>query len=79
MPVFLPWSLDDGRLCLMLHSDIIPEHGCNGELVPVPGETTEGHGVYCCARCGTEFSFDLEAGSTWVTCVLPGMRIEPKV
>jgi hypothetical protein len=56
----------------MLHSEIIPEHNCGGELI----ELSEDEPTYVhsqCARCGAEFTFVPD--SDWVTVVYPGMRI----
>jgi hypothetical protein len=55
----------------MLHSDIVPEHDCNGELIEVDQSSTRIHCVWC-SSCGTEFTF--EPDSDWVTFVTPGMR-----
>jgi hypothetical protein len=54
----------------MLHSDIIPEQECDGELLDV------GQSKYLTKKwrssCGAEFSY--EPDSTWVTIILPGMK-----
>jgi len=55
----------------MLHSEIIPEHSCDGELVPLKEDGTYIR-VVRFYSCGTEFSY--ETDSIWVTFVLPGMR-----
>jgi hypothetical protein len=56
----------------VLHSEILPEHGCGGELIELPeDEPTYVHFAQC-ARCGTEFTFVPD--SDWVTIVYPGMR-----
>jgi hypothetical protein len=55
----------------MLHSDIIPEHSCDGELIqleeylPVPHEEH---------RTNWRYEFSFEPDSDWVTIVLPRMR-----
>jgi hypothetical protein len=55
----------------MLHSDIVPEHSCDGELIPLVEAPAYLHFVRC-SSCGTEFTF--EPDSDWVAVVLPGMR-----
>jgi hypothetical protein len=55
----------------MLHRDILPEHSCDGELIPMEEDRTYLH-VLRCSSCGTEFAFMPDA--EWVTMVLPGMR-----
>ena len=55
----------------MLHSDILPEHDCGGELIELPEDEPNVHFAQC-ARCGTEFTFVPD--SDWVTVVYPGMR-----
>ena len=40
----------------MLHSDIIPEHSCDGELIPLEEVPTYLSFVRC-SSCGTEFAF----------------------
>ena len=55
----------------MLHNDIVPEHSCDGKLVPLEEAPTCLHFVLC-SSCGTEFAF--EPDSDWVTVVLPGMQ-----
>ena len=55
----------------MLHSDIVPEHDCNGELIEVNQSSRRTRCLWC-SSCGTEFTF--EPGSDWVTFVTPGMR-----
>ena len=55
----------------MLHSEILPEHTCDGELIPLMESSTYLQ-VVLCSSCGTEFSF--EPDSDWVTVVYPGMR-----
>jgi hypothetical protein len=55
----------------MLHSDIVPEHECDGELIELtPTPAYVQHAI--CSWCGTEFTY--QPDSTWVTVVLPGMR-----
>jgi hypothetical protein len=57
----------------MLHSDVVPEHDCNGELIEVDlafkSVFAPSSGVL---PCGTEFTF--EPDSDWVPFVTPGMR-----
>ena len=72
-----PWILErtDLHLCqnlYMLHSDIIPDHECSGQLIDV----SESRYVTksWCSKCGTEFSY--EPDSIWVTIVYPGMKSE---
>ena len=55
----------------MLHSDILPEHDCGGQLIELPEDELNVHFAQC-ARCGTEFTFVPD--SDWVTVVYPGMR-----
>ena len=55
----------------MLHRDIVPEHSCDGELIPLEEAATYLHVVRYSSR-GTEFAFGPD--SDWVTVVLPGMR-----
>jgi hypothetical protein len=55
----------------MLHSEIVPEHSCHGELVELNQAPTYLH-LARCSSCGTEFTF--EPDSDWVTIVLPGMK-----
>jgi hypothetical protein len=58
------------------HSDIAPEHGCNGELSQQNEEPAYVY-VAWCSGCGTEFRY--EPDSDWVTVVLPGMRRSLKI
>jgi hypothetical protein len=55
----------------MLHSDIVPEHECDGELIELP-PTTSPLQRSRCSWCGTEFEY--QADCEWVRFVLPGMR-----
>jgi len=55
----------------MLHSDIVPDHSCGGELIPLEEDRTHLRHLRC-SFCGTEFAF--EPDSDWVTVVLQGMR-----
>jgi len=59
---------------LMLHSDIVPEHACPGELIDV-SQKPDLHQVWC-ASCGTEFTYAPD--SDWVTIVFPGMQSTQK-
>jgi len=56
----------------MLHSDLIPEHECPGELMNVSDSQypTE----LWCTVCGTDIGF--EPDSDWITFVTPGMKSE---
>jgi len=56
---------------VMLHSDILPGHSYDGELIPLKESSTYVQ-VALCSSCGTEFSF--EPDSDWVTVVYPVMR-----
>ena len=60
----------------MLHSDIVPEHLCNGELIEVDQSSTRIRRVWC-SSCRTEFTF--EPDSDWVTFVTPGMTIRSRL
>lgn len=49
----------------MLHSDILPEHDCGGELIELPEDEPNVHFAQC-ARCGTEFTWcPIPIGSRW--------------
>jgi hypothetical protein len=63
-------------LVAMRHSDIIPEHGCNGELIQQNEEPVYVY-IAWCSGCGTEFRY--EPDSDWITFVLPGMRGSLKI
>jgi hypothetical protein len=55
----------------MLHSDIIPEHLCDGELIQ--RDQTPAYVQFArCSSCGSEFTY--QPDSDWVSIVLPGMR-----
>jgi hypothetical protein len=54
----------------MRHSDIIPEHLCDGERIERE-QTRAWVQVAWCSDCGTEFSYAPDCD--WVTMVLPGM------
>ena len=56
----------------MLHSDIVPEHECNGELIDV-SESKYVTKTWCLS-CGTEFTY--LPYSNWVTIVTQGMKSE---
>jgi hypothetical protein len=47
----------------MLHSDIVPEHSCDSELIPL-AEAPAYLPFVRCSSCGTEFTF--EPDSDWV-------------
>jgi hypothetical protein len=55
----------------MLHSDMAPEHCCDGDLIQLK-VSTQYLRVVRCSACGTEFTYVPD--SSWVTMVLPGMR-----
>jgi hypothetical protein len=55
----------------MRHSDIVPEHECDGELIELPPTPTHIQRAWC-SVCGAEFSY--QPDSDWVFIVLPGMR-----
>jgi hypothetical protein len=55
----------------MLHSDIVPEHLCDGKLIERNQTPAYVHFAWC-SSCGSEFSYAPD--SDWVTIVLPGMR-----
>jgi predicted RNA-binding Zn-ribbon protein involved in translation (DUF1610 family) len=55
----------------MLHSDIVPEHLCDGELIERDQAPSYVHFALC-SSCGAEFSY--ASDSEWVSIVLPGMR-----
>lgn len=57
----------------MLHSDLFPEFGCDGELIELPERCTELLTVSLCAKCWTEFSY-VPDDSRWVKVVYPGMK-----
>jgi hypothetical protein len=57
----------------VLHSEILPEHDCGGELIELPEDELNVHFAQC-AGCGTEFTFVPD--SDWVTVVCPGMRTD---
>jgi hypothetical protein len=57
----------------MLHSDILPEQGCDGELIEVPERCTPKVTFSRCAKCWTEFMY-VPDDSKWVTVVYPGMK-----
>lgn len=56
----------------MLHSELISEYPCDGELVSVEELSTPVLRALWCAGCGTEITYmpDCE----WVYIVSPGMR-----
>jgi hypothetical protein len=55
----------------MLHSDIVPEHPCNGELIQ-PDQAPSYVHFALCASYGTEFTHAPD--SDWVSIALPGMK-----
>ena len=52
----------------MLHSDLAPEHECDGELIELTPTTAPVQRVQCPA-CGTEFEY--QPDREWVRFVLP--------
>jgi hypothetical protein len=57
----------------MLHSDITPEHCCDGEPIPLQ-RSTEYLRFVRCSSCGTKFTYLPDCD--WVTMVLPWMKSE---
>ena len=57
----------------MLHSDLFPEFGCDGELIELHERCTKTLTVVRCAACWTEFSW-VPDDSRWVRVVYPGMK-----
>ena len=55
---------------VMLHSDILPGHSCDGELIPLKESSTYVQ-VVLCSSCGAEFSF--EPDFDWVTDAKPNL------
>ena len=58
----------------MLHSDLFPEFGCDGELIKLPERCTQILTVTQCAKCWTELSWVADDGH-WVTVVYPGIKL----
>ena len=56
----------------MLHSDLFPEFGCDGELIDLPEQSTRMLTVKRCEKCWTELSWVADDGR-WVKVVHPGM------
>jgi hypothetical protein len=56
----------------VLHSEIIPEQDCGGEVTELPEDEPTHVRFAQCARCGTEFTFLPD--SDWVTVVYPGKQ-----
>ena len=56
----------------MRHSDLFPEFGCTGELIPLPEWSTRRVRTHLCSACGTEIR--LSPNSRLATVVYPGMR-----
>ncbi len=54
----------------MLHSDIVPEYSCCGQLVDL--SETECVRAVRCSSGGNEFTYTQDCD--WVTVVLPGMK-----
>ena len=57
----------------MLHSDLIPEFGCDGELIDLPEQSTKILTVKRCEKCWTELSW-IADDERWVKVVYPGMK-----
>jgi len=57
----------------MLHSDLFPEFGCDGELIVIPERSTQLVTVKRCEKCETELSWVAD-DQHWVTVVYPGMN-----
>jgi hypothetical protein len=51
----------------MLHSDILPEHECDGELIELPPTPKHVHHAGC-SSCGAEFKYLPD--SDWVFIAL---------
>ena len=60
----------------MLHSDIVPEHECDGELIELTPDPSASD-VASWSWCGAESTF--QADSDWVTIVLPGCGTDRQV
>ena len=58
----------------MLHSDLFPEFGCDGELIEIPDQCTDAVTVRYCAVCWTEFRWAL-SNPRWVDVIYPGMKM----
>jgi hypothetical protein len=56
----------------LLHSQLIPEYPCDGELIPQPEQSTATLRLLKCASCRTEITYTPD--SSWVHVVLPGMK-----
>jgi len=57
----------------MLHSDLFPETGCDGELTELP-ELYRPFTIKRCAKCCTELLSWLADDGRWVSVVYPGMN-----
>ena len=57
----------------MLHSDLFPEFGCDGELIEIPERSTQMLTVERCEKCWTELSWVAD-DDRWVGVVYPGMK-----
>jgi hypothetical protein len=55
----------------MLHSKIIPEHGCDGELVELE-DRKQTLQYFVCSSCAAEFTF--EPDFNWVSIVYCGVK-----
>jgi hypothetical protein len=66
-----------GREGSVLHSDLISEYACEGELIPIEELSTERLRLLWCAGCGTEITYTHDCEWGWMVC--PGMRSDLKV
>jgi len=57
----------------MLHSDLFPEFGCDGELIEIPERSTQMLTVKRCEKCWTELSWVAD-DDRCVGVVYPGMK-----
>jgi hypothetical protein len=58
---------------MQLHRDLLPEFGCDGELIEVPERSTQLVTVKRCEKCETELIWVAD-DKHWVTVVYPGMK-----
>ena len=58
----------------MLHSDLFPEVGCDGELIELPERCIQPLTVKRCAKCWTEFLSWRADDGRWVSVVYPGIK-----
>jgi hypothetical protein len=57
----------------MLHSDLFPAFGCDGELIELPERSTQGITVKFCEKCETELIW-VASDDRWLTVVCPRMK-----